>query len=84
MIKTGADVHVVHHTDEILPGFNRNHVDKLVEKLEDEGVKFYLNENTVAVKEGDAFTLTTESGLSINTEYVLDATGRVQMLKVLD
>ena len=78
MIKTGADVHVVHHTDEILPGFNRNHVDKLVEKLEDEGVKFYLNENTVAVKkEGDAFTLTTESGLSINTEYVLDATGRV-------
>ena len=50
MIKTGADVHVVHHTDEILPGFNRNHVDKLVEKLEDEGVKFYLNENTVAVK----------------------------------
>ena len=78
MIKTGADVHVVHHTDEILPGFNRNHVDKLVKKLEDEGVKFYLNENTTAVKkEGDAFTLTTESGLSINTEYVLDATGRV-------
>ena len=36
------------------------------------------------LKEGDAFTLTTESGLSINTEYVLDATGRVQMLKVLD
>lgn len=30
MIKTGADVHVVHNTDEILPGFNRNHVDKLV------------------------------------------------------
>lgn len=29
------------------------------------------------LKEGDAFTLTTESGLSINTEYVLDATGRV-------
>ena len=78
MIKTGADVHLVHNTDEILPGFNRNHVDKLVEKLEDEGVKFYLNENTTAVKkEGDAFTLTTESGLSINTEYVLDATGRV-------
>lgn len=78
MIKTGADVHVVHHTDEILPGFNRNHVDKLVKKLEDEGVKFHLNENTAAVKkEGDAFTLTTESGLSINTEYVLDATGRV-------
>ena len=78
MIKTGADVHLVHNTDEILPGFNRNHVDKLVKKLEDEGVKFYLNENTTAVKkEGDAFTLTTESGLSINTEYVLDATGRV-------
>ena len=78
MIKTGADVHVVHNTDEILPGFNRNHVDKLVKKLEDEGVKFYLNENTTAVKkEGDAFTLTTESGLSIHTEYVLDATGRV-------
>lgn len=78
MIKTGAEVHVVHNTDEILPGFNRDHVDKLVKKLEDEGVKFYVNENTTAVKkDGDAFTLTTESGLSINTEYVLDATGRV-------
>lgn len=78
MIKTGTEVHVVHNTDEILPGFNRDHVDKLVKKLEDEGVKFYVNENTTAVKkDGDAFTLTTESGLSINTEYVLDATGRV-------
>ncbi|MGW9855787.1 glutathione reductase (NADPH) [Staphylococcus hominis] len=78
MIKTGADVHVVHNTDEILPGFNRDHVDKLVEKLENEGVKFYLNENTTAVKkDGDTFTLTTESGLSIETAYVLDATGRV-------
>ena len=36
-----------------------------------------MNENTTAIKEqGDSYTVATESGLEITTDYVLDATGR--------
>lgn len=77
MIKSGVEVTVIHHTDQPLDGFNKDHVAKLVKKLEDEGVKFYLNENTQKVeKAGDTYKVSTESGLTIETDYVLDATGR--------
>ncbi|GEP85100.1 dihydrolipoamide dehydrogenase [Staphylococcus piscifermentans] len=77
MIKSGVKVDIIHHSDEALKGFNRSHVQKLVEKLKAEGVQFHFNENTTAVipsKEG--YLVETESGLSIETDYVLDATGR--------
>ena len=77
MIKSGVEVNVIHHSNEPLKGFNTSHVNKLIEKLKSEGVQFYFNENTQSVKkDGQHFVVTTESGLSIETEYVLDATGR--------
>ena len=48
-----------------------------MDKLAAEGVQFHMNENTTAIKEqGDRYTVATESGLEITTDYVLDATGR--------
>ncbi|MCE5097214.1 dihydrolipoyl dehydrogenase family protein [Staphylococcus devriesei] len=77
MIKSGVEVSVIHHTNQALAGFNETHVDKLVSKLKEEGVKFYFNENTKSVEQvGHAYKVTTESGLTIDTDYVLDATGR--------
>lgn len=76
-IKSGAEVHVIHHTDKPLDGFNEKHIAKLIHKLESEGVQFHFNENVQSVQQsGNSYNVTTESGLSINTEYVLDATGR--------
>ncbi|MFZ8455719.1 FAD-dependent oxidoreductase, partial [Staphylococcus aureus] len=50
---------------------------KLIQKLKDEGVKFYFSENTKSVKpNAQRFIVETESGKMIETDYVLDATGR--------
>lgn len=77
MIKSGVEVSMIHHSNKPLKGFNKAHVNQLVDKLKDEGVTFYFNENTQKVeKVGDAYKVSTASGLTIDTDYVLDATGR--------
>ncbi|WP_317955967.1 NAD(P)/FAD-dependent oxidoreductase [Staphylococcus haemolyticus] len=77
MIKSGIEVTMIHHSDKPLKGFNQTHVTQLIKKLEDEGVHFYFNEETQKVEiAGDGYKVTTESGLTIETDYVLDATGR--------
>lgn len=77
MIKSGVEVNVIHHTNQALEGFNESHVNKLIQKLKDEGVKFYFSENTKSVKpNAQRFIVETESGKMIETDYVLDATGR--------
>lgn len=77
MIKSGVEVTMIHHSDKPLKGFNQTHVTQLIKKLEDEGVHFYFNEETQKVERaGDGYKVITESGLTIETDYVLDATGR--------
>lgn len=77
MIKSGVKVTMIHHSGKPLKSFNQTHVTHLVKKLEDEGVHFYFNEETQKVeKAGDGYKVTTASGLTIDTDYVLDATGR--------
>lgn len=77
MIKSGVEVTMIHHSDKPLKGFNQTHVTQLIKKLEDEGVDFYFDEETQKVERaGDGYKVTTESGLTIETDYVLDATGR--------
>ena len=77
-VKTGAEVHIVNHSDDVLGGFHRGHVDKLTRKLESEGIQFHYNEDTnEIVKDGGSYILKTGSGLTLETDYVVDATGRV-------
>lgn len=77
MIKSGVEVTMIHHSDKPLKGFNQTRVTQLIKKLEDEGVHFNFNEETQKVETaGDGYKVTTESGLTIETDYVLDATGR--------
>lgn len=77
MIKSGVEVTMIHHSDKPLKGFNQTHVTQLIKKLEDEGVYFYFDEETQKVEKiGEAYKVSTASGLTIDTDYVLDATGR--------
>ncbi|MDU0422226.1 dihydrolipoyl dehydrogenase family protein [Staphylococcus haemolyticus] len=77
MIKSGVEVTMIHHSDKPLKGFNQTHVTQLIKKLEDEGVHFYFDEETQKVEKiGEAYKVLTASGLTIDTDYVLDATGR--------
>lgn len=77
MIKSGVEVTMIHHSDKPLKGFNQTHVTQLIKKLKDEGVHFYFDEETQKVEKiGEAYKVSTASGLTIDTDYVLDATGR--------
>ncbi|MCE4958873.1 MULTISPECIES: NAD(P)/FAD-dependent oxidoreductase [Staphylococcus] len=77
MIKSGVEVTMIHHSDKPLKGFNQTHVTQLIKKLEDEGVHFYFDEETQKVEKiGEAYKVSTASGLTIDTDYVLDVTGR--------
>ena len=77
MIKSGVEVTMIHHPDKPLKGVNQTHVTQLIKKLEDEGVHFYFDEETQKVEKiGEAYKVSTASGLTIDTDYVLDATGR--------
>ncbi|MFO3689615.1 dihydrolipoyl dehydrogenase family protein [Staphylococcus felis] len=76
-IKSGAEVHMIHHNDRPVKGFYHKHVTKLIEKLANEGVHFHMNESTQSITQhGQSYTVTTASGLNLQTHYVLDATGR--------
>lgn len=76
-IKNGSEVTIIHHTDEALTGFNRKHVDKLIDKLANEGVQFHLEDSPEKLSKTDAgYIVTTAKGESIQTDYVLDSTGR--------
>lgn len=74
----GSDVHVVEYGPRALAAFNTAHVDQLVTKLTAAGVTFHFGEGLQrVVPVGDHFQAITDSGLTIDTDYVLGATGRV-------
>ncbi len=74
----GKDVHVVEFSAKALATFNPAYVARLQKKLSNQGVHFHFNEAVNAVsKAATGYTVTTNSGLSIDTDYVLGATGRV-------
>ncbi|WP_281186929.1 dihydrolipoyl dehydrogenase family protein [Staphylococcus schleiferi] len=77
-VKAGVETHMIHVDDQPLRGFYSAHVEKLMDKLKEEGVHFHMSENVVAVKEnGTNYDVVTQSGLTIQSDYVLDATGRM-------
>lgn len=77
-VKNGSEVKVIHHSNEPLRGFNRNHVTKLIDKLSQEGVQFYLSTSPEEINKTDkGLVIQTNNGDVINTDYILDATGRL-------
>ncbi|WJP97138.1 dihydrolipoyl dehydrogenase family protein [Macrococcus bovicus] len=76
--KFGSEVHVISHSDQILKPFHQPYVKKLADKLAKENVTFHYNEETARIEKTETgYKLTTESGLTIDTDYIVDATGRI-------
>ncbi|UQS84784.1 NAD(P)/FAD-dependent oxidoreductase [Apilactobacillus apisilvae] len=74
----GAEVEVIGHSDKPLRNFDPEYVAKLTKQMQNKGIKFDFNQNVESVdKTADGFVLKTKEGLEVNTDYVLDATGRV-------
>lgn len=82
--QAGSKVDILVHSDKVLRRFHQPYVKKLVEKMEGMNVTFHYNEDlSSVVKDGDDYTVTTESGLTLTGDYVLGATGRAPNLEGL-
>lgn len=72
----GAEVTIVVHSDRVLREFTRAEDEALVNAMKQRGIKFSFNTDTQKVSQGkDGLLVTTDHG-EIQTDYVLDATGR--------
>lgn len=73
----GREVHIVEYGDQALKAFDQNYVQRLLKKLANQGVQFHFNEAVVGIENtDDGFVVNTKSGLAIETDYLLGATGR--------
>lgn len=74
----GRDVQVIEFSDHALTAFDQKYVAKLMAKMTDQGVHFHFGEAvTKAEESAEGFSVTTKNGLTINTDYILGATGRI-------
>lgn len=78
LAEAGKDVEVLIRSETALRYFYQPYVKKVIELLEDEGVKFHYNQEAVEViKNGDRFNVKTNNGLDLSCDYVIGALGRV-------
>lgn len=74
----GSSVEIVEFADHALGAFDQRHVAKLVDKLEQSGVKFHFNEAaSQVISKNDHLEIRTNNNLQIETDYIIDATGRI-------
>lgn len=72
----GAEVTIVVHSGRVLREFTKAEDEALVNAMKQRGIKFSFNTDTQKVSQGkDGLLVTTDHG-EIQTDYVLDATGR--------
>ena len=72
----GAEVTIIVHSDRVLREFAKAEDEALVNAMKQRGIKFSFNTDTQKVSQGkDGLLVTTDHG-EIQTDYVLDATGR--------
>ena len=78
VIKLGKSITIIEYSDRALRQYPAEYVSKLVEKMTAEGVCFRFNEGVCQIEKTDkGYTVKTKSGLAVECDYVLDATGRV-------
>ncbi|VDB98425.1 Glutathione reductase [Oenococcus oeni] len=74
----GSEVTVITHGNHALRKFNQDFVEKIIDDLQKRGVKFVRNtEVTSFEKTGTALTVNAEDNFQLETDWILDATGRI-------
>ncbi|CAJ1178509.1 Dihydrolipoyl dehydrogenase [Companilactobacillus paralimentarius] len=82
--ETGADITVMLHSDKVLRKFYQPYVEKVVNDLKERGVKFIENSNVQAFTKTDSgYQITYGDNQTLDTDWILDATGRIPNLDEL-
>lgn len=73
----GVKATVIEFADRALLQYSEEYAGRIVKKLEDKGVDFHFGESVCGVeKTGDKYKVTTKNGFTVETDYILAATGR--------
>lgn len=73
----GVKATVIEYADRALLQYSTEYAGRIVDKLKASGVTFHFNESVSSVeKKDDKYYVKTQSGLCVETDYVLAATGR--------
>ncbi|MDV7757245.1 dihydrolipoyl dehydrogenase family protein [Liquorilactobacillus mali] len=81
----GTEVSIIEFAPGALRGFNQKYVGKLLQQMEEMGIKIYFNEAVQEIQKRDnQLIVSTASGLEVRTDYVLDATGRIPNINGLN
>lgn len=77
-LELGKKVNIVVHGDKALRAYPQNYVDFIIKKMEGQGATFNWKEDITKIeKNGNKYVVNTSSGLKIETDYVIEATGRI-------
>ncbi|WEE34597.1 dihydrolipoyl dehydrogenase family protein [Lactiplantibacillus paraplantarum] len=80
----GSEVHIIEFADRALPAFYSKHVEKIMAHLQAAGVHFHFGEALSRVTQtATGLLATTKSGLSIVSDDIIAATGRIPNIEHL-
>lgn len=81
----GSEVHVVHHNDNPLKGFDASLTKELIRNLISRGIQFHFNESVEEIKKEDQrFEVRLTSQKTIEVDRVFCATGRIPNVESLN
>lgn len=81
----GSNVQVVEFAHRPLTAFSSNHVNAVVEEMESQGITFHFNQAVSKVEKiEEKYFVSTKQGLKIESDYVVDASGRVPNIDKLN
>lgn len=84
MIKAGVKVTIIDVAARPLPSFYDKYVDKVIDKLQKEGVTFHFNESVHQIEQqNQSYLITTDSGLTLTADYIFGGTGRIANVEQL-
>ncbi|MFT9456657.1 MAG: NAD(P)/FAD-dependent oxidoreductase [Liquorilactobacillus hordei] len=81
----GTDVTIIEFASGALREFNAKYVEKVLQQMKKLGIKVYFNESVQKIqKANNQLIVSTASDLKVETDYIVDATGRIPNVDDLD
>lgn len=80
----GSNVHIIHHNDRPLKGFDQELVSDLVDHMKADGITFHFNVDTKAVELMHPNYRVTGEDFELITDMVIGATGRIPNVEGLN
>ncbi|MDA7916238.1 NAD(P)/FAD-dependent oxidoreductase [Verrucomicrobia bacterium] len=84
-IQAGAEVTILHRSTQVLKAFDQDIVGVILDASQDAGIKVVTNETPTSVEKTETgLLIRTSAGTEYETDVIIEATGRIPNLSVLE